>query len=153
MGSVGFDLPSIIRSGRTLATPKRLSSVAQRSVIGDVLVVDIGSSCRWIHAFATQSDRQFESMEMGVETPHDCGFEGETEDGEAKGKETTAACRCIYRLAGSRNREALILNNEQIMSLPLFRDTRNELRRTHELQRDQHPHERDRHVDHRHCID
>jgi len=104
-----------------------------------------------------QSERRFESTEMGVETPRDCESESETKDGEAKGKETTAACRCIYRciyrLAGSRNREARALNNEQIMSLPLFLDTRNELRRTHELQRDQHPHERDRHVDHRHCID
>ena len=100
-----------------------------------------------------QSERRFESMEIGVETPRDCESESETKDGEAKGKETTAACRCIYRLAGSRNREARISNNKQIMSLPLFLDTRNELRRTHELQRDQHPHERDRHVDHRHGID
>jgi hypothetical protein len=92
-------------------------------------------------------------MEMGVETPRDCGSECETKDGEARGKEINPASRCIYRLAGSHNREARILNNEQIMSLPLLLDTRNELRRTHELQRDQHPHERDRHVDHRHCID
>jgi hypothetical protein len=47
-------------------------------------------------------------MKVGVETPRDCGPEGETKDGEARGKEINPASRCIYRLAGFHNRKARI---------------------------------------------